>query len=284
MYLIKFDSRPHSSHHHCVFLATRVELYEWTCPRQCIQKKTVSSFGTSSWTLSSFWWRQMKSPWIDQKSDQASASSSDSVGWDSPSSCSSPLRSSLLTVSYRLIVSSWNSWSFPDNFAVPSATWNTKSIFSPWGVNTSFALIPSIIWVAVESHFLSHVWRRVPLQFYSSRGPRNVQCLCEKIFAYSLTFLNSKNKSHRFLSLSDQYRWILTWRWSLFWISHVSFSHITLYPLMILQCRKSQNSPLEFNCFSIDRNNVCKRHLSFFHLTFPCCNCIFLDLHLHQAH
>ena len=45
----------------------------------------------------------MKSPWIDQKSARASASSVDSIGWDSPGSPRSALpTSSLLTVGSRL--------------------------------------------------------------------------------------------------------------------------------------------------------------------------------------
>ena len=67
----------------------------------------------------------MKSPWIDQKSVRASASSVVSVGWDSStSSWSSELKSPLLTVSSRLWVGSRNSLSLPDNFAAPSATGN----------------------------------------------------------------------------------------------------------------------------------------------------------------
>ena len=79
----------------------------------------------------------MKSPWIDQKSAPASASSS----WDSPdSSWSSLLKSSLLTVGSRVRVGSRKSLSLPDNFAVPSAAGNMNS--SPFCViKTSFALI-----------------------------------------------------------------------------------------------------------------------------------------------
>ena len=82
----------------------------------------------------------MKSPWIDQKSARASASSVVLIGWDSSSSpCSSPLKSSLLKVWSRLRVGFGNSQPLPDNFGVPSATGNIKS--SPLcGVNTSFAL------------------------------------------------------------------------------------------------------------------------------------------------
>ena len=83
----------------------------------------------------------MKSPWIDQKSLWASASSVASVGWDSPGSpWSSLLKSSLLTVCFRLRVGSRNSQSLHNNFAVPSVTGNMNS--SPLCVtNTSFDLI-----------------------------------------------------------------------------------------------------------------------------------------------
>ena len=40
----------------------------------------------------------------------------------------------------------------------------------------------------------------------------------------SWPFLNSKYKSHRFLFLSNQYRWTLTWRWSCLWIYQVQCS------------------------------------------------------------
>ena len=59
-------------------------------------------------TLLSTWWRQIKSPWIDQKSSWISVSS---FVWDSP------LRFPLLMVCSRLRVSSLNSKSLPDNFA-----------------------------------------------------------------------------------------------------------------------------------------------------------------------
>ena len=85
----------------------------------------------------------MKSPWIDQKSLRASASSLDSVGWGSSGShWSSPLRSSIFTVCFRLGVGSRNSLSLPNNLAAPSAIGNMNS--SPFcETNTSFALILS---------------------------------------------------------------------------------------------------------------------------------------------
>ena len=80
------------------------------------------SFSTQSWTRGSLWWRQMKSPWIDQKSFRASASSFVSVGWNpSGSPWISTLRSSLPTSCSCLRVCSRNSWSLPDNSAAPSA-------------------------------------------------------------------------------------------------------------------------------------------------------------------
>ena len=94
--------------------------------------ENVSSFGTWRWTRGSLWWRQMKSPWTNHKSAQASASSVDSVGCNSSGSpWSSPLRSSLPTSCSRLRVVSRNSWSLPDIFfAVPSAgNMNSSSFF-----------------------------------------------------------------------------------------------------------------------------------------------------------
>ena len=56
------------------------------------------------------------------KMPRASASSVVSAGWDSPgSTCSSLLKSCLLTVGSRLRVGTRNSWSLPDNFAGPAA-------------------------------------------------------------------------------------------------------------------------------------------------------------------
>ena len=46
----------------------------------------------------------------------------------------------------------------------------------------------STIWAAVESHFPSGVYGRVPHHFISSPKPRNVQCPCKNLFAWSLTF------------------------------------------------------------------------------------------------
>ena len=69
----------------------------------------------------------MKSPSVDQKSFQASASSFVSVGWDlSEMPWSSSLRSSLLTSCSRLRVGSRSPWSLPNNLAVPSAVGNIK--------------------------------------------------------------------------------------------------------------------------------------------------------------
>ena len=63
-----------------------------------------------------------------------------SVGWNpSDSPWSSPLKSSLHTSRCCLRVGSRNSWSRPDNFAVPSAIGKMNSSLL-CGVNTSFAL------------------------------------------------------------------------------------------------------------------------------------------------
>ena len=80
------------------------------------------------------------------------------------------------------------------------------------------------IWDATESHFASGGYFAFPYHFFSSPAPRNVQSPCENFFAYVLTFLNSKYKSHRFLSLPNQFRWTSTWRWSDLWICQVQSS------------------------------------------------------------
>ena len=66
--------------------------------------------------------------------------------------------------------------------------------------------------VAVESNFLSSPKRRVSHHFFSSQGPRNVQCPCE-IFSQK-----SKHKFHPFLFLPKRCRWTLTWRLFGLWI------------------------------------------------------------------
>ena len=61
--------------------------------------------------------------------------------------------------------------------------------------------------------FPSDAYGRVPYHFISSPGPRNVQCPCENLFAYSLTCLNSEYRFSHFLFLSNERRWTLTWGW-----------------------------------------------------------------------
>ena len=65
----------------------------------------------------------------------------------------------------------------------------------------------------VESQFPSDAYGRVPYHFISSPGPRNVQCPCENLFAYSFTCLNSEYRFSHFLFLSNERRWTLTWGW-----------------------------------------------------------------------
>ena len=45
---------------------------------------------------------------------------------------------------------------------------------------------------------------RVPYHFFSSPAPSNVQCPCENLFTYSLTFSDSKYKFHHVLFMSNK--------------------------------------------------------------------------------
>ena len=60
---------------------------------------------------------------------------------------------------------------------------------APILLNTGWpaSLNRSTIWVAVESHSPLEGFEDPPYHFFSSPGPRNVQCPCENLFAYSLT-------------------------------------------------------------------------------------------------
>ena len=95
----------------------------------------------------------------------------------------------------------------------------------------------SSIWVAVESIFLQ-VQLRVPY-FFSSPGPRNVQCLCE-------------NPCSEFeIQISEFFlfircHWTLTWRW--FYLQYPQVQHFVLARMT----QVLENILLELNRFSIN--------------------------------
>ena len=93
----------------------------------------------------------MKTPWSNQKSLRASASSVGSAGWDSPDL---PRISSPPTSWSRLRVGSRSSQSFPYNLCCTICHWKSKkSLLS--GVNTSSALI-------FEDGFLMRPYSPIP--------------------------------------------------------------------------------------------------------------------------
>ena len=127
----------------------------------------------------------------------------------------------------------------------------------------------STIRVAVESHFPLGVKGRVPFHFFSSPGRKNVQCPCENLCPIDV--VEHWHEDDSVCEFSD----------SMF---HFRKSFRDL--LKNLQWRKLwENTPLEFCCFSIDSQQlfVRRRHIEFFHLTFPSYNCIFPIIHFHQA-
>ena len=95
------------------------------------------------------------------------------------------------------------------------ATWFLDSLCHLWshGIPLSF-----------------RIFLHLPCHFFSSPGPRNLQCTCENFFAYVLTFCEVEIQISSFPFLALQYRWTWTWRWCYLWISQVHCSASVNHP------------------------------------------------------